>query len=341
MLNVAIVGSGFGRYGLLPAFAAVPQCTVVAVCGKKTDSLRKDCRRFGVEHIYEDWRALLKNERIDAIALAVTPRAQYTISKAALRQGIHVFAEKPLAVDLAQANELLRLARKKRIVTAVDFTFPEIAAWQKVKRLLDAKTYGELRHITANWDFLSYDIAHKRKSWKTIAAEGGGALSFFFSHGLYYLEHFAGTISDVQSNFSYAKESLGGAEAGVDMLLTFQSGVMGSAHISCAARGLHRHQLLFHCARATIVLENEGSHMSGFTLTVYEKGARRIAVSAERVVKHQDPRVPFVKKIAARFVRSCRSGATMHPGFKEGVRVQELIAQIRSRHTGTKPRAAR
>ncbi|OGG72625.1 hypothetical protein A3A38_00080 [Candidatus Kaiserbacteria bacterium RIFCSPLOWO2_01_FULL_53_17] len=340
MLKIAIIGSGFGRYGLLPAFASIPRCKVVAICGKKTKAMADDCKRFGVMNIYSDWRALLENEKLDAVALAVTPRAQYEIGKAAIKKGLHVFAEKPLAATAAQARELLALAKRKKVVHSVDFIFPEIAAWKKAKEMLDKNTYGELRHLSVDWDFLSYDIEHKRSTWKTDSKEGGGALSFFFSHGLYYLEHFAGKISKVKSNFTYSKESLGGGEVGVDMLLTFENQSTGHVHLSCNTRGLRKHELIFRCARGTMVLGNTHGYVDDFTLTVYdEKGARRVKVPAEKKAKNEDARVAVLRKLAARFVNSCTRGVDMHPGFAEGVRVQELIAEIRAQSTSAKPRA--
>ncbi len=331
MLRIAIIGSGFGRYGLLPAFSGIDGCTVVAMCGNMDANMIADCKRFGVEKIYTDWKELLANEDLDAVALAVTPRAQYMIAKAAIKAGLHVFAEKPLTANLAQAKELLVLAKKKRIVHGVDFLFPEINAWKYVKDLLVGKTYGELRHISAKWDFLSYDIKNKKKSWKTTSAEGGGALSFYFSHGLYYLEHFAGKISDLKCVFTYAKESLGGAESGVDMVFKYKNGVTGSAHMSCNTRGIHRHRVTFQCAEALIVLENANSHVDDFTVTIYgEKGAVFADVAAENRVEGQDGRVAIVQKVARRFVESCVKHSSMSPSFIDGVRVQELIEKIRS-----------
>src|SRR3989338_10788310 len=130
MLKIGIIGSGFGLYGLLPAFNSIENCKVVAICGRRRRQLVSYCKSIGFENIYSDWRLLLKHEELDAIALAVTPYAQYKISKVAIKKGLHVFAEKPLAVNKSQASELLILANKNKIIHGVDFIFPEIAEWK-------------------------------------------------------------------------------------------------------------------------------------------------------------------------------------------------------------------
>src|SRR3989344_1729877 len=127
MLKIAIIGTGFGQYGLLPAFRSVKNCKVVAICGEKRPQLIEYCKRTGFKNIYSDWQQLFKKEKLDAVAIAVPPRIQYQIAKAAIKRGLHVFAEKPFAVNVVQARELFFLARQKKIVNGVDFIFPEIA----------------------------------------------------------------------------------------------------------------------------------------------------------------------------------------------------------------------
>ncbi len=330
MLKIAVIGSNFGLYGLLPAFNSIENCKVVAICGKKSEPLISYCESVGLDNIYTDWRLLLENEELDAIALAVTPNVQYEIAKVAISKGLHVFAEKPLAANVPQAKELLSLAVKKKITHGIDFIFPEIAEWEKVKELIDHKTFGKLKHVSVNWDFLSGDIKNKRSSWKTSIAEGGGVLSFYFSHGLYYLEHFVGGITDTRSLFTYSSESANGGEVGADILLKFEGGITGNIHVSCNCRGSVRHQLIFQCEDGVIVLENENAIVDNFIIKMYRQdGAKQLTVSKDRGRKNEDERVKIVRKLAVKFVNSCAENKQMYPSFREGLRVQELIERIR------------
>lgn len=313
MLNVGIVGSGFGEIGLKPAFTSIRGCTVVGVCAGRSD-----------------WRAFLRRGDLDAVALAVPPHAQYQIAKAAIQKGLHVFAEKPLAANLAEAKELYALAKKKRVTHGIDFIFPEIAEWRKVKELLDKKRYGALEHVSVEWDWLSGDLKHGRKTWKTSVKEGGGALSFYFSHGLYYLEHFAGKIRDIRASFTYSPKSLNGGEVGVDMLLKFKGGATGDVHVSCNTPKLIRHRLTFVCARGAIVLDGKNTITDKFTVTVWDMaGTHRVRVRKDTGRKGEDERVKIVKKLAERFVNACAAKKQTAPSFADGLRVQELTERIR------------
>lgn len=329
MLKIGIIGSGFGVIGLLPAFGSLKGCKVVAVCAKASVPLARYCKQFGIKHIYTDWRRLLEDKELDAVALAVVPSAQYQIAKVAITKGLHVFAEKPLAANVTQARELLALAKKKKITHGIDFMFPEIPEWKRVKELIDNKTYGELQHVSVNWDWLSANIKNQKTSWKTSHAEGGGALSFYFSHGLHYLEHFAGKIVETKSLFSYTSLSADG-EAGADILFRFRSGAIGLAHVSSNSPGRIKHQLIFQCENGVIVLENENAVVDKFMIKTYsQNGTKPLSVSKERGRKNEDERVKIVRKLATRFVEACTAGRQPPPSFVEGVRVQELVEQIR------------
>ena len=313
MLRVGIIGSGFGEIGLKPAFKSMKGCRVVGVCtGRK------------------NWRAFLERDDIDAVAIAVPPRAQYEIAKAAITKGLHVFAEKPLAANLAQARELFALAKKKRTVTCIDFIFPEIAEWQKVKELLDKKMFGNLKHVSVQWNWQSGDIRYGRKTWRTKVSEGGGALSFYFSHGLYYLEHFAGKIMNAKTSFIYSSKSRNGGEVGFDMLLKFKSGATGDVHVSCNSPKLTRHQLVFNCEHGSISLANKNAIVDKFAVKIYgEAGEKLIKVRKDKTLENEDERVKIVRKLAKKFVGACARKKQMVPSFADGLRVQELIEKVR------------
>ncbi len=330
-LRLGIVGSGFGLYGLLPAFHSLRNCQVVSICGHKNSRLLEFCKGINLNNIYEDWQDMLAQEQLDAIALAVPPLIQYQIACIAIKKGLHIFAEKPLTVTLLQARELYKLAVKNKITSAVDFIFPEIDEWRKIKEFLDSKKYGKLNYIAVNWDFLSYDIKHKKSSWKTDVGKGGGALSFFFSHVLYYLEYFAGEISTISSLLSYSKESINGGEVGIDLLLTFKEGIKGYTHGRCDTQGLWRHQIYFYCEKATISLRNENSVVNNFKIEIFteEKGKQLLTKKKPELITDEDERVKEVRKIATRFVDACLEKKQMTPSIEHGLRVQELIEKIR------------
>ena len=109
--KIVIVGSGFGMYGLLPAFSRIEECKVVSICGKNSERMQNYCKKLSLNR-YTDWREMLQKEKPDAVAIAVIPKHQYEIAKYALESGISVFAEKPLTTSFDTSLELNKLAKK-------------------------------------------------------------------------------------------------------------------------------------------------------------------------------------------------------------------------------------
>ena len=337
MINIGIIGSGFGLYGLLPAFHSLPNCQVVAFCGKQSPRLLHIIKELSLEstiHLYQDWQEMFACEPLDAVAIAVPPIAQYPIAKMALEKNMHIFAEKPLTARLTDAYDLADLATRKKVTHGMDFLFPEIDVWQMAKKMLDEKKFAEIRHVAVNWDFRSYDVRQKISSWKTDSSLGGGALAFYFSHVLYYLEYFVGAITSLKSCLSYSPNSLNGGEVGVDLDLEFMSGATGVAHISCDNDQM-RHQLIFTCQSGQIVLENQQNITEKFILKIIDdQGCETIIASRDLTPNKgadNDERVLIVKRLAKKFIDACVQGQQMTPSFVEGARVQELIEQAREK----------
>ena len=331
--KVAIVGSGFGMYGLLPAFSRIKGCNVVSICGKNSERMLDYCKKLGLNR-YTDWREMLQKEKPDAVAIAVIPSHQYEITRYALENGMAVFAEKPLTTSFDTSLELNKLAKKKRMPNMLDFLFPEIPEWHAAKKAIENGLIGEILKVNVDWTFLSYDLMNHIKSWKTDVKQGGGALSFYFSHVFYYLEYFLGRIKNIECNFSSSEKSLNKGETGIDMTISFENGCVGNAHMDISNTDQQKHKVEFHAEGKTMILQNFNSNfVDNFELILNtSKGIEKIKPDMlldSSYDESEDPRVKVIKPIAERFINWCNTGNTAKPDFEDGLRVQELIKMAR------------
>ena len=331
--KIAIVGSGFGMYGLLPAFSRIKECKVVSICGKNSEMMLNNCKKLGLNR-YTDWREMLQKEKPDAVAIAVIPSHQYEIAIYALENGMAVFAEKPLTTSFDTSLELNKLAKKKRLPNMLDFLFPEIPEWHAAKKAIENGLIGEILKVNVDWTFLSYDLMNHIKSWKTDVKQGGGALSFYFSHVFYYLEYFLGRIKNIECNFSSSEKSLNKGETGIDMTISFENGCVGNAHMDISNADQQKHKVEFHTEGKTIILQNFNSNfVDNFELILNtSKGIEKIKPDMlldSSYDESEDPRVKVIKPIAERFINWCNTGNTAKPDFEDGLRVQELIKMAR------------
>lgn len=332
MLNVAVVGAGYGGYGVAPAFQRAG-AAVVGLCAPSASRRDKVAAALGIPYTAPDLPGLATKTRIDAVAIAVPPDQQAAIAAWALERDLPVFAEKPLGVALAEAEALATLAMRKQIPTAIDFLFPELPAWRRAKELLDEGAIGTLRHAIVVWTFESHDHRHGIKGWKTDPIRGGGALRHFGSHTLYYLDWLCGPLSNVAGTLSTSPGTRG------DTLVTLQgssaSGASVAATICSAAPHGEGHSVQLDGDSGTISMSNTSPNPVDFVLELRRRGdsvALRPALPEEKpLAVGDDPRIAPISRIAARFLSAISGGGQVAPSFADGLRVQKYIESIASK----------
>jgi predicted dehydrogenase len=333
VIRLGIVGCNYGRAVQLPAFRLDKRCQVVALAGSDAARTAELARESGIPEAFGDWRRML--DRVDAIAIAVPPRLQPAIAVAALQSGKAVFAEKPMAADLAGAASIKNGAGA--LPAMVDFEFTEIPAWRQAKAMLDDGAFGALRTINVNWNVENASTRLRLKNWKTDGSDGGGALGNFASHSAHYLEWFCGPIAGLSARLSGLPDDPA-FETNVTISVAFRSGASGSFSMSCAAYLGSGHRLEFYGEDGTLVLDNPtADYMRGFRLSHARRGASALsAIEVEPDPRDAqfpaDGRIAPVSRLAGRFLDAIEQRRPVSPSFAEGYRVQVLLDAVRRAH---------
>ncbi len=335
MIGVGIVGSNYGRTVLLPAFRADPRCEVVALCGSDAARTAELAKTAGVPKAYGDWRALIADTDVQAVVIATLPSLQAEIAIAALKAGKPVFAEKPMAGDLAGARAMLTAAEQSGLPTGIDFNFTRIMAWLRAKDMLDAGCVGSLRHVTVHWHVESRAIQMRMRNWKTAGGnDGGGVLGNFISHCFHYLEWFVGPIGGLQARVSGMPDDAE-LQTTVAMALQYEAGAQVSLSMSCASYAGIGHRIEFFGEDGTLVLHNPTpDYMRGFDLTYARRPAapERIAVDDPADAQYPDGRIAPVSRLANKFFDAIETNKQTAPDFAAGYRVQALIDAAQRSH---------
>ncbi len=330
VVRVGIVGTGFGRYGHLPAFRRDARCEVVALAARSRDRVEAFASRLRVPQAFGDWRALIDNGSLDALAVATSPADQKDIAEAALRRGIAVFAEKPLAANLEHALELARLADTSGCANVVNFIFPELTSWRLTKKLLDDGAVGSLRHVAVDWRMEGHSQRERVVNWKTNVSEGGGVLQHFGSHTLHYMEYLFGPVAELSATLTSASDLGSRADTMATLCLQFDSGLSGAAYLCSAATQASVHKIEIYGSDGGLVLQNTSEDpVFGFELKMASRDSPdHVLIATEAIGRNpaEDSRVEPVSRLASRFLDWCIYGAPTAPSFREGLRVQQLIA---------------
>lgn len=327
MIGVGIVGCNYGRNVLLPAFRSDPRCEVVALAGTDVARTAELARAANVARGFGDWRALVEDGGVAAVAIAVPPYLQPTVARRALELGKPVFVEKPLAADLAGGYAMLVSAQRSGRPTIIDFNFPELPAWRSAKAMLEGGRLGRLRHVVVTWNMENQAVRLRLKSWKTRPDGGGGLLGNFISHCFHYLEWLCGPISGLSGRLFLLPD--GETQGSIALALAFASGAGGSLQMSCASFLGSGHRVELYGDEGTLVLANPtADYFRGFTLLQARRGDDRlqaVALADASGDPSSDSRIAPVSRLVQRFLDACEKGGDASPGFAEGYRVQHLI----------------
>ncbi len=115
VLKVAIIGCGGIANGKhMPALKKIPNVEMVAFCDIVLDRAQKAAKDFGTAdaRVYDDYKALLANEKVDIVHICTPNKSHSFITVAALEAGNHVMCEKPMAKTSKEAKEMLDAAKR-------------------------------------------------------------------------------------------------------------------------------------------------------------------------------------------------------------------------------------
>ncbi|MFQ5808237.1 MAG: Gfo/Idh/MocA family protein [Armatimonadota bacterium] len=114
-LNVGLIGVGVIGVKQLESFLACEDAKVLAVADVKADVARSVGKDFGIPHVFTDYRELLDVDGLDAVSVCTPPFAHAEPTCAAAAAGKHVLCEKPMAMSVKEAQDMVAACREARV----------------------------------------------------------------------------------------------------------------------------------------------------------------------------------------------------------------------------------
>jgi predicted dehydrogenase len=154
-INVGVIGTGWCGGIRAVTSAASPWVNELHIAEVKEERLKEVADATNPVTATTDYRKLLENKSIDAVMISTTPEpTHYPIAKESMLAGKHVFLEKPISLELWEAEELIALAKEKKLLFTIGYSQRFNPKFAYVKRSIEDGTIGEpvsalvSRHIT-------------------------------------------------------------------------------------------------------------------------------------------------------------------------------------------------
>jgi predicted dehydrogenase len=185
-IGLGVVGcGGFGLFAL-QHFMQVPDVKLVGIAATHAEAADYAARRFDSAKL-RDISDLLSSPDLDLVYIATPPFLHYEVAMHALAEGKHVICEKPLAMNLHQADEMLGFARSKELMLVTNLMQRYNPMFERVKRLIDEKPLGDVLH--GYFENYAADEGLHEQHWFWDPSKSAG---IFIEHGVHFFDMFSG-----------------------------------------------------------------------------------------------------------------------------------------------------
>ncbi|MCA9835890.1 MAG: Gfo/Idh/MocA family oxidoreductase [Trueperaceae bacterium] len=354
-LNIALIGyGGIGRvhamaYRDIPFTYGLPARLVnlAAVATTRAETAEKAAKEIGCELYTANYHELLECPDIDLIDCCTPNSAHKDIILAAAKAGKHIYCEKPLAMNLLEAQEMLDAVQAAGVKTQMTFNFRFFPAILRAKELIEAGFLGRVFSFRGRYYRSSYIDPEKPLSWRLSKdVSGGGALFDLGSHIIDLLYYLLGPFASVQANLdTLIKErpiKAGSTEKGpVDVddfaLITARlaSGTLGHIEISRMGTGVNNECLFeIYGDKGSIRFNAEDpSYLEVYD--VRDSGTMRGFKKLETIGRYPGQKAPdgsmptgFVRTHAEcqyQFLKAIWEDRDGSPNFADGLHVQAIM----------------
>jgi predicted dehydrogenase len=263
VVGCGLIGSEFSDTVIVPgvwshaaAYVGCPGIDLVAVCDHHALRLARCAQRWQVPLQYHDFRAMLDGAQPEIVSICTPDATHAAIIREALAHGAvrAVLAEKPLAITLAQADELMALAITHGKVLVVNYSRRFAPGFVRLQALIADGALGDIRSVSG---FYTKGVLHNGSHWFDLARFLVGAVTRVT--GINRL----GEVGD---------------DPTLDVMLEFAGGASGYLH-ACAASdyAIFEMDIVGTLGRARMI-------DSGFSIELYEVSASPFGAGYLRLV---------------------------------------------------------
>jgi len=157
---------------VIPGLQGSERCEVVAIASRDESRARATAEQLGIPRAHGSYEALLADADVDAVYIPLPNHLHARWTLAAAETGKHVLCEKPLAMDVGEAQEMINGCREAGVVLMEAFMYRLHPQWVRVRELVASGELGEVHTVQAMFAYDNRDPDDIRNT----AAFGGGGL---------------------------------------------------------------------------------------------------------------------------------------------------------------------
>jgi len=341
--KVGIIGVGFGAQVHVPGLRS-EGWDVAAICSRNPEKARKAAAEAQIPDAHTDAMELIRRDDLSAVSIITPPGAHHSLAIAALEAGKHVLCEKPFAIDVRQAREMVEAAERSHRTAMVVHEFRHTPQRAYIRQLLAEGFIGTFRLCTIELFLDRYVTAEPRPlTWIARKADGGGLLGALGSHYVDGLRFWFGEVASVAGTLATLRPELVDPATGrkvraetddtFTMTLTFRNGGMATMIASFATTPTRGTRIVVMGDRGTLIAEQPGPNPleNGIVVASRDGSPLQALPTPPEHTPFADPRdhrLMAFRMLVRDFNRGVEQGTSPAPNFIDGLRCQEVLDAV-------------
>lgn len=348
-IRVAVVGGNFGETHVM-GFRHCAEIEIIAICRRQKVLAEQLAEKYQIPRFYTDFDEMIQCEDIDAVCLAVPNYLHYPMAMKALDRGKHIICEKPMALNIKEAAEMLEKADEKGLINMIVFNWRFVPAIMHMKELIERGEIGSVYHVFFSWLTSGRRNRESLFYWRFVKSEAGfGALGDTGVHGIDLIHWFFGDLTKVISHMSihvgehrivegnYKKAEV---EDSCSFLGELAGGGQVIFHASSVALCDSMIRMEVHGSKGVLgfhVKPRAGDYTGKLFGGNGETSLRHEILLPERfktditpIYENAHPSVLFFARFAQKLVQGIQKGQPASPNFLDGLKVQKVLHALLS-----------
>ncbi|MDV2495080.1 MAG: Gfo/Idh/MocA family oxidoreductase [bacterium] len=231
-MRVGIIGCGVVSEGHIHHIRRITGVEIVGVCDTDKERAQEISHRFGIRHIYRDAVDMLKERVPDVVHILTPPDTHKELSIQAMEAGCHVLVEKPMALNVKEADEMIAASRHHRVTLGICHNHLFDPAVLEAKELVARGAIGRVIAVETFW--MPYLAGNRYRTTQWIYELPGGIFHEVAPHPVYLLMEFLKTSRVVSALSKKTGSDLPTTSDELRVLFDGESG-QGSLSISLCA----------------------------------------------------------------------------------------------------------
>ncbi len=340
-VRVGIIGCGRIAQAHIRAILRLEGVEIVGVCDSVEERAREVAHQFGIRHVYRDVSSILKERHIDVVHVLTPPQSHKDVSIQAMEAGCHVLVEKPMALDVKEADEMIAASQRHGVTLCVCHNQLYEPVVTQARELVAQGTIGKVVAVEIFWGTLHSRLIRQYRNTQWLRDLPGGIFQEIGPHILYLQMEFLKNLRVV----SAVARSMGNILPGDDELrVLFEGGSgLGSLSFSVNTKPFLKY-LNIYGTESTIRIDLTNSTLVTFTSRPrwgsqnIEQGLQLLAKAVgHRIRNRLGQRIPPHRVLIERFYESLLKRTAPPVTAEDGRAVVAVLDQIWAELNRTAP----